>query len=184
MNRWAMEDTKLEVGDYTREMFGLKPRARSKHATDHAIVFGKDGGGWEKDRMVVHRKREDVKGEEDSAFSKRQSKAHANLNSFGHAHKSFGGLLCFDRGNIKIVNLGGLVIRGFYGGQNMSKWGMEEEPQHGSRWSYYLTTERGGVKIGKFIGREPMIGTQKSFTFAVTRGCMEKGECIRVQGAG
>ena len=70
MNRWAVENTKLEVGNYSREMFGLKPRAWSEHATNHAVVLGEDSGGWEEDRMMVHRKGEDVEGEKDSAFPK------------------------------------------------------------------------------------------------------------------
>ena len=70
MNRWAVEDTELEVGNYSRKVFGLKPRAGSEHATNHAIVLGEESGGWEEDRMMVHRKGKDVEGEKDSALPK------------------------------------------------------------------------------------------------------------------
>ena len=70
MNRWAVEDTELEVGNDSRKVFGLKPRAGSEHATNHAIVLGEESGGWEEDRMMVHRKGKDVEGEKDSALPK------------------------------------------------------------------------------------------------------------------
>ena len=70
MNRWAVEDTELEVGNYSRKVFGLKPRVGSEHATNHAIVLGEESGGWEEDRMMVHRKGKDVEGEKHSALPK------------------------------------------------------------------------------------------------------------------
>ena len=70
MNGWAVEDAKLEIGDNSREMFGLKPRTGSEHATNHAIILGEESGGRKEDRMMVHRKGKDVEGEKDSALPK------------------------------------------------------------------------------------------------------------------
>ena len=65
-----------------------------------------------------------------------------------------GGLLCFNSGDVKMVNLGGLVVRG----QNISEGEVKEESKHGSRGSDYFTPKGRGIDIGKLLRGKPVIG--------------------------